>query len=67
MKIIIILALTVYVISKIGGFFFRAGISSQQQRYSTRRPDAGPAPVSRKEKKTGNIKGGEYVDYEEIK
>jgi hypothetical protein len=63
LKFLIILSLTVYVISKIGGFFFRIGAASQPPR----RPVApSPQPDNRKGKK-GNVKGGEYIDYEEIK
>jgi hypothetical protein len=70
LKFLIILALTVYVISKIGSFFFRAGASSSQSRYQQRRPADGKTYTDsppRKERKNATIKGGDYVDYEEVK
>lgn len=69
MKFIVILALIIYIISKIGGFFFRVGAASQQRQYQQRRPE-GSVHVNaqpKKEKRSGNIKGGDYVDYEEVK
>jgi len=64
LKFLLILALTIYVISKIGGFFFRAGASSQQNRHPPRKPsDRNKEP----DRKDGHIKGGDYVDYEEVK
>lgn len=68
LKLLIIMALVVYVVSKVGGLFFRAGAASQQFR-TQRRPDGNtnintPPP---KGKKGGTIKGGDYVDYEEVK
>jgi hypothetical protein len=70
LKFLLILALSLYVLSKIGGFFFRAGASSQQNRYQQRKPSDGNINVDsspRKDRKGGNIKGGDYVDYEEVK
>ena len=62
-KFLIILSLTVYVISKIGSFFFRIGAASQQRPVDRNRT----AEPSRKEKRKGQVKGGEYIDFEEIK
>jgi len=70
LRFLIIMALAIYVISKIGGFFFRAGVSSQQNRYPPRSPSDGKINVDaapHKERRSGNIKGGDYVDYEEVK
>jgi hypothetical protein len=68
-KFLIILALGTYIISKIGGFFFRIGAESQQRQHQQRKPngsiDADGPP--KKEKRNGTIKGGDYVDYEEVK
>lgn len=61
MKYILILALLFYVFYKITSFFFKAGVASgqhKQQRQTT---------AGKKSKSNGNIKGGDYVDYEEVK
>lgn len=64
LKGIIILTLAFYVFYKITSFFFRAGASSQQfrQQQSNRefRNDE-------KKNKSDGTKGGEYIDYEEVK
>lgn len=69
LKFLLILILALYILSKIGGFLFRAGASSQQYRSQARRPDGkihvDTAPP--KERKGSSIKGGDYVDYEEVK
>ena len=65
-KFLLILGIITYLIYKIGGFFFKAGVASQQFRQPDRRPQ-NPNPAQPKEKKNGSIKGGEYVDYEEVK
>ncbi|MEK6782921.1 MAG: hypothetical protein AABY93_14580 [Bacteroidota bacterium] len=65
-KFLLILSLIGYLFYKVGGIFFRAGAASQQHR----RPQDTASNVkasSAKEKKGGGIKGGEYVDYEEVK
>lgn len=69
LKFLLILFLIIWILSKVGGFFFRAGMSSQQRHYQSRKPEGsidvdGPPP---KQKRNGNIKGGEYIDYEEVK
>ncbi len=65
-KFLLILGIIAYLIFKIGGFFFKAGAASQQFRQPDRRPQ-NSVNSDAKEKKNGNIKGGEYVDYEEVK
>jgi len=68
LKLLIILALAVYILSKIGGFFFRIGAASQNRNSQTRRPEGNINVDSNPKKdKRGNIKGGDYVDYEEVK
>jgi hypothetical protein len=69
MKLIIILALVAYILSKVGGLFFRAGAASQQNRNFQQRKSEGNINVDSvpKKDKRGNIKGGDYVDYEEVK
>jgi len=66
-KFLLILGIIAYLLFKIGGFFFKAGAASQQFRQPSRRPDNAPHNQPPKSKADGNIKGGEYVDYEEVK
>jgi len=68
LKLLIILALVAYILSKVGGFFFRVGAASQNRNSQQQRPD-GNLNVDPNQNKTkkGNIKGGDYVDYEEVK
>lgn len=70
MRLLIILGLIGYVLYKFGSIFFRAGASSQQDRFQQRRPQNGSVNVDSapdRPAKSGKIKGGEYVDYEEVK
>ena len=68
LKLLIILALAVYILSKIGGFFFRIGAASQNRNSQTRKPEGSMNVDSNPKKdKRGTIKGGDYVDYEEVK
>jgi hypothetical protein len=66
-KFLIILGIIAYLIFKIGGFFFKAGAASQQFREQSRRPQNNVPTDRAKDKPDGHIKGGEYVDYEEVK
>jgi hypothetical protein len=69
-KFLLILGIVLYVIYKIGSLFFRAGAASQQFRNQQQRKnvDGNNAPPNGGEKRKGtNFKGGDYVDYEEIK
>lgn len=59
----------VYFLFKIIGSLLRAGAASQQNRnFESRRPEGSirvdKSPVK---EKRGGVKGGDYVDYEEIK
>jgi len=67
LKLLIILALSVYILSKIGGFFFRVGAASQNRNYQQRKEDNVNVDPNQKKDKRGNIKGGDYVDFEEVK
>ena len=65
-KFLLILGIVAYILYKIGTFFFRAGVATQQMRDQEAR--------SRARKKSGGkpggkekIQGGEYVDYEEVR
>lgn len=63
-KFLLIFSLIIYSVYKIGSMFFRAGAASQQFRNQQGQQRVNP---SKKEKPKGGIKGGEYVDYEEVK
>ncbi len=65
-KFLLALSLIGYLLYKVGGMFFRAGAASRQFR----RPQDTASNVNanpEKNKKNDGIKGGEYVDYEEVK
>jgi hypothetical protein len=63
-KFLLILGLIVYSVYKIGTMFFRAGAASQQfkNQQSPKNFD-GRNPSQKKPE----FKGGEYIDYEEVK
>lgn len=61
------MALILYILYKIGGFFFKAGAASQQYRQQYRKPQQNNQNGSHHTKSDAKIKGGEYVDYEEVK
>jgi hypothetical protein len=63
LKGLLILGLVLYVFYKIASFFFRAGANSQRQFHNPN----GTQQAAPKGKKKTNIKGGEYIDYEEVK
>jgi hypothetical protein len=65
-KFLIILGLIAYVFFKIGGLFFKAGAASQNRNYPPRDPQPRPEEP-KKNNRGGTIKGGDYVDYEEVK
>lgn len=69
LKFLIIVGLILYIIYKIGSLFFRAGAASQQFRNQQQRRNfnANVDPTAEKRKKSSSFKGGEYIDYEEIK
>jgi hypothetical protein len=60
MKYILILALLFYVFYKVTSFFFKAGVASGQSQKQRQASEG-------KKKGSTNIKGGDYVDYEEVK
>jgi hypothetical protein len=67
LKFLIIIGLILYLVYKIGGFFFRAGAASTQYRTNPRPENNANFDASKKQGKDGTIKGGEYIDYEEVK
>jgi hypothetical protein len=69
LKFLLIMALALYILSKVGSFIFRSGGNVQPPNRSQRRAD-GSIHVDtnpEKGKKGSSIRGGEYVDYEEVK
>jgi hypothetical protein len=70
-KFLLIIGLVLYVVYKVGSLFFRAGAASQQFRNQKqpRNFDGNPNgnPSQNSKVKGTNIKGGEYIDYEEVK
>lgn len=60
LRFLLILSLIVYVFYKIGSFFFRAGAAAQELK-GFKQQRKTPEP------KKNKVKGGEYVDYEEVK
>jgi hypothetical protein len=62
MKYLIILAIVIYLFYKLGSFFFKIGAASQQMRQNQ-----GRGPAQQKPTPKSKIKGGDYVDYEEVK
>lgn len=70
-KFLIIVVLIGYVLMKIGSFFFRAGAASQGRFQQPRKPENGNVNINsmppNNAQRKGSAKGGEYVDYEEIK
>jgi hypothetical protein len=69
-KLIIILVLLIYLLNKVSVFIFGLGGRSQQPPPNFRRPPDGNIhmdSVPKKGNKKSGLKGGEYVDYEEIK
>jgi len=66
-KYIILLFVVVYVLNRISSIIFR--ITRPHQQPNFRRPADGNIHVDgmTKKGKKGGIKGGDYVDYEEVK
>ena len=64
LKFLLIVGLVLYCVYKIGNLFFRAGAASQQRQRQNGGNNFNQPPP--KEKKS-TFKGGEYIDYEEIK
>ncbi len=66
LRFLLIFALVAYVVYKIASFFFRAGAASRQFR--DQRGNANGTMNGRGRRKEGSgFKGGEYIDYEEVK
>ena len=66
-RLLIIISIVGYVFYKVGGVFFRAGAASQQFRPNDPRRNINVDQPPKKDKKGSAIKGGDYVDYEDVK
>lgn len=64
-KFLLITSLIGYLFYKVGGLFFKAGAASQRTRRS--QDTASNINANPVKEKKGGIKGGEYVDYEDVK
>jgi hypothetical protein len=60
-RFLLIVGIIGYLLYKIGSFFFKIGAASQQMRQQQNRQQPP------KKTQSGKIKGGDYVDYEEVK
>jgi hypothetical protein len=67
LKFLLIIGLVLYAVYKVGSFFFRAGAASQQLRDQQRKNYNAASPNGKDKAKTTHFKGGEYVDYEDVK
>jgi hypothetical protein len=63
LRFLIIFALLGYVLYKIGSFFFRIGAVSQEVKNFRRNNE----PARKASAPSSKVKGGEYVDFEEVK
>lgn len=61
-KFLLIIFVICYVLYKVGTFFFKIGAASQQMNRNRQQNS-----TTKKEPSSGKIKGGDYVDYEEVK
>jgi hypothetical protein len=69
-KILLIIVLIAYLLYKFGSSIRVHNPSTNHQRPDQRKPSGGNVHVDgipQKDKKRSGFKGGEYVDYEEIK
>lgn len=70
LKLLLIVGLTVYVLYKVGSFFYRVATIYYQFRHSDPKSFQGNGrngSASANDKKRPSFKGGEYIDYEEVK
>ncbi|HLT82454.1 MAG TPA: hypothetical protein VKZ86_15605 [Cyclobacteriaceae bacterium] len=71
MRILLIIALVGYVLYKLGFFRILLGSSMRGQGHQFRRPGDGNVNIDSrpadKQSRKASFKGGEYVDYEEVK
>jgi len=63
-RFLLFIGIITYILYKVGSFFFKIGAASQQMR---QREKTSPDGATSKNARSGKIKGGDYVDYEEVK
>ena len=69
-KFLLITGIVVYLIYKVASFFFRAGAAAQQLRQQQNQQRAGfstKGAARPKNAPDSKVKGGEYIDFEEVK
>lgn len=64
LKFLLILSIIGYLVYKVGSFFFRVGAASNER---FRQRNENPNVHKGTGKKSKEFKGGEYIDYEEVK
>ncbi len=69
LKLLLILVIAAYVLSKVGRFIFGFGMRSSQNRqfYKPKGGNVNVNDISPQSKNKSTIKGGEYIDFEEVK
>ena len=67
LKFLLIVGLVVYGLYKFGSLFYKAGVGSRQFQDQQRKSNDTINENANPKKKGSNFKGGEYVDYEEVK
>ncbi len=72
LRFLLILSLIMFVVFKLGGFFFRlaAGSNTNRNPQQASNRNSGNVNINRNPQQTSknrDFKGGEYIDYEEIK
>jgi hypothetical protein len=67
-RFFLILGIIAYVLYKVGSFFFRAGAASQQLRnYERQQQQQAEREKQARKSVRKDRRGGEYIDYEEVK
>lgn len=70
LKFFLIIGIAIYVLYKLGSFFYRIGAASQHFRqYQEQKKAEFNQPKGERGKATreSKVNGGEYIDYEEVK
>ena len=70
LKLIVILVLLIYLVNRVAFFLFRVLGPSHRTPPNFKRPSDGTIHMDsspKKSDKKSGLKGGEYVDYEEVK
>lgn len=62
-RFLLLVGIISYILYKVGSFFFKIGAASQQMRDR----NVNNSHDQKTQKNKGKIKGGEYIDYEEVK